>query len=103
VLSNPGIVTVKDPNKLRLPFVVEIKTFANDNEWYINTLQVSANSSQTPTVYVSAAKIEMATGFRKDGKIYVVITVVGILFAIVLIYLFYLGRKTAALQKKIGA
>lgn len=103
-ITDPGIITVQDPvmfstsNTTRF----QIKTFAKDDEWYINDVLIRMSGS-TPLVYVSADKIEMATGWRKEGKIYVVIAVVVILFAIVLLYLVSLDRRTRALKNKTGA
>jgi CcmD family protein len=50
----------------------------------------------------SAQEIEMADTFRGNGKIYVVITVMGIILAGIFIYLFMLGNKVSRLEKKLG-
>jgi hypothetical protein len=44
---------------------------------------------------------EMADTFRDDGKIFVVIAVIAIIFICLALFLFYLERKVARLEKKI--
>jgi|GEM_PF-242416 len=100
-IKNPGVVVVKDAGKMSDRFQFEIKTFANDREWYINTVNVQFEG-QVPVIHVSSDKIEMATAWRKDGKIFVVIAVVAVLFGVVLLYLFLLDRKTNALKKQLN-
>lgn len=46
-----------------------------------------------------AQDVEMADAFRQDGKIYVVIVVVCILFAVIFGYLIYLDNKINKLKK----
>ena len=48
-----------------------------------------------------SAEPQMADTFRQDGKIYVVITVLGIIFAALVIYLIVLDRKVKKLEEKI--
>lgn len=100
-IIKPGIVVVNDPAALNSNVLLEVKTFGQNGEWYINTLNIKLYD-RGPLVHVSSDKIEMATAWRSNGKIYVVITVVAILFAVVLIYLFMLDRKTNALKKKLN-
>jgi CcmD family protein len=47
----------------------------------------------------TAQDVEMADAFRQDGKIYVVIAVVCILFAVIFGYLIYLDNKINKLKK----
>lgn len=44
----------------------------------------------------------MAGLFYEEGKIYVVITVVGIIFASLLLFLIYLERKLNKIEKNLG-
>ena len=44
--------------------------------------------------------VEMADTFRADGKIYVVIAVLGILFVGLITYLIYLDKKISRLEKR---
>ncbi len=90
-IINPGIIILKDTSLIS-NFQVEIKSFASDDEWYINTVKFNVEN-RTNLIYIQSDKIEMATGWRKDGKIMVVIAVVMILFFTVIGYLFYLDRK----------
>jgi CcmD family protein len=43
---------------------------------------------------------EMADALRQNGKIYVVVTVIGIIFTGIIAYLIYLDRKISKLEKK---
>jgi hypothetical protein len=44
---------------------------------------------------------EMADGFRADGKIYVVITVIGIVFICIVGILIFIERKLSRLEKEV--
>jgi CcmD family protein len=48
-----------------------------------------------------AQEVEMADNFRKDGKIYVVIAVVGVILAGIFVYLFMLDRKVSNIEKQL--
>jgi hypothetical protein len=97
-----GVVTLEDIDLLKQDFSFDVKTFANDNEWYENTIKVKVKDGDIRLINVTSDKIEMATGFRKEGKIYVVIAVSLILFFTVIFYLVYLERKTRKLEKQIN-
>lgn len=103
IIRNPGIIAIENTEKFLASKNTrfEVKTFAKDDEWYINTIEIKMNGI-APIVYVSSDKIEMATGWRKEGKIFVVIAVAFILFATILLYLLSLDRKTKALKQKAG-
>lgn len=96
-ITDQAALIVNDPSLLGKLVMLEIKTFASDKEWYINTLKIESKSSGV-LVYVISDKIEMATGWRKDGKIFVVIAVIAVLFLGVIGYLFMLDRKIARLK-----
>jgi hypothetical protein len=96
-ITDQAAVIVNDLSLLGKLVMLEIKTFASDKEWYINTLKIESKSSGV-LVYVASDKIEMATGWRKDGKIFVVIAVIAVLFLGVIGYLFMLDRKIARLK-----
>jgi uncharacterized membrane protein len=49
-----------------------------------------------------AAKPEMADAFRKDGQIYVVITVISLVFIGLAVYLIMIDRKVNKLEKQAG-
>jgi len=46
------------------------------------------------------APVEMATGLYQSGKIYVVVTVLSIIFAGIICYLIMLDRKIGRLEKE---
>lgn len=50
----------------------------------------------------TATAPEMADTFRSDGKIYVVITVIGMIFVALVIFLIVLERKVNKLEKQIN-
>lgn len=45
-------------------------------------------------------EVEMATGFRSEGKIYVVILVMLVIFLGLALFLFLLDRRVSKLEKK---
>lgn len=47
----------------------------------------------------SATGVEMATGLRSSGKIYVVVLVIAVLFVGLMIYLVSIDRKISKLEK----
>jgi CcmD family protein len=46
-------------------------------------------------------EVAMADGMRENGKIYVVVAVVAIIFAGIVVYLISIDRKTNRLQKQV--
>ncbi len=48
----------------------------------------------------SSAGVEMATGLRSSGKIYVVVAVLVVLFAGLAVYLFTIDRKVSRVEKQ---
>ena len=48
-----------------------------------------------------AQQVEMADGLYQSGKIYVVVTVLSIIFAGIVVYLIMLDRKISKLEKEI--
>lgn len=99
-ITNTGAVIVSNPSMLSNSFTFDIKTHASDEEWYINT--VVYKYTDVVMLHITSDKIEMANGWRKDGKIYVVIAVALVLFFVIIFYLIVLERKTAALSKKVN-
>lgn len=45
---------------------------------------------------------QMADGLRENGKIYVVISVIGIIFAALVIFLVYIERKLKKIEDKVN-
>ncbi len=58
--------------------------------------QENAGASQSKT-----EEIEMADKFREDGKIYVVVSIVAILFTVLLVYLISLDRKVRKMEDEL--
>ena len=50
--------------------------------------------------YAQPNDVEMATGLRSSGKIYVVVIVMAIIFIGFIIYLFTIDRRLGKLEKK---
>lgn len=50
----------------------------------------------------NANEPQMADGFRQDGKIYVVITVIAMIFIAIVLFLIFLERKVKKLEKKLN-
>ena|SRR5687767_10838761 len=98
-----GVVTLEVIDSLQQDFSFDVKTFAKDNEWYENTIKVKVKDNDIRLINVATDKIEMATGFRANGMIYVVIAVSMILFFTIIFYLIYLERKTKKLEKQINS
>jgi CcmD family protein len=59
-------------------------------------------SAQTTKPGSAEAQIEMADGFRADGKIYIVVTVVLLVLLGIFIYLFMLEKKLAKIEKELN-
>ncbi len=51
--------------------------------------------------FANAQEVEMADGLRADGKIYVVITVLSIVFVCIVGVLLFIERKLSRLEKEI--
>jgi hypothetical protein len=100
-ITDGAIVVLEFIDSLKKDFQFDVKTIASDAEYYENTIKVKVKNKDIRLVNVTSDKIEMATGFRKEGKIYVVITVSMILFFTVIGYLIYLERKTRKMEKEL--
>jgi hypothetical protein len=55
-----------------------------------------------PFISFAQNDVEMADTFRSEGKIYVVIAVISLIFIGLLIYLISIDRKVGKMEKKIG-
>lgn len=55
----------------------------------------------TSVINAQSSEPEMADTFRQEGKIYVVITVIGMIFIAIVIFLVILERKLKKLETKI--
>jgi CcmD family protein len=54
------------------------------------------------TAKPAEAQIEMADGFRADGKIYIVVTVVLLVLLGIFAYLFMLEKKLAKIERELN-
>ena len=52
------------------------------------------------STFLQAQSVEMAELFRSEGKIFVVLAVLGIVFAGIAAYLIWLERRLTKLEKK---
>jgi hypothetical protein len=100
-LKDGAVIVFVEDSLLKKDFTFDIKTLASDKEWYINTVKIKVKDNDIRLISITSDKIEMATGFRKEGKIYVVIAVSAILFFVIIFYLIYLERKTKRLEKQL--
>ncbi|MDA0310450.1 MAG: hypothetical protein O3C46_06985 [Bacteroidetes bacterium] len=80
------------------PYRISVKCQSTEGVYVENQIEIW-QSAEDRTIYVEANVIEMATGMRKDGKIWVVIAVVFTLFTGVVVYLIYLQRKLNAVEQ----
>ena len=53
------------------------------------------------TLFVNSQEPQMADGMRAEGKIYVVITVLAVIFGCVVVYLFMIDRKVKKLEEEL--
>lgn len=96
-----GLIILKSPDLLKADvYNFEVKATASDEEVYIISVKISRKGDKILVNTVSD-KIDMATGFRKEGKIYVVIGVSMILFLVIITTLVVMDRRMVALQKKV--
>ncbi len=92
-LSGEGVITAKVVLDSSLgKQVFSVKTTSTETETYDNTITLDF-LSQPAMLHVHSDKIEMATGLKKDGKIWVVVAVSLILFFGLVGYLVVLDRK----------
>ena len=54
-----------------------------------------------PFIALAQSDVEMADNFRSDGKIYVVIAVITVIFIGLIIYIISIDRKVSRLEKKL--
>ena len=69
----------------------------------INTLLIITSLTLSSfNIFAQNQDIEMADALRADGKIYVVVAVVAVIFAGIIIYLVNLDSKISKLEKSLG-
>lgn len=94
------IILLDDARLVAESYKFELKVTASDKEAYIVQVKISKNGDKLVVNTVSD-KIEMATGFRSEGKIYVVVAVSLVLFVVLISYLVVLDRRMRRLQVKL--
>lgn len=78
----------------------EVKATSREGEVYMVNVKIKRDGQHVTSTIV-ADKIDMATGFRKEGKIYVVVAVSLVLFSVIVIYLFLLDRRMRKINAKL--
>jgi CcmD family protein len=63
---------------------------------FLVSLLISANN-----IFAQSGDVEMADAMRSDGKIFVVVGVIAIVFSGIVLYLISIDRKVSRLEKKI--
>ncbi len=94
-IENPAVVIVQDPAKMGEKFTFEVKCFTNETEWYINEIVYEKGK----LLNIKSDKLEMATTWRKEGKMYVVLATVTLVFLGLFAYLLLLDRRISKLGK----
>lgn len=94
-VENPAVVIVENPALLQDEMSFEIKCYTSESEWFINEVVYQKGK----LLNIKSDKIEMATTWRKEGKIYVVLATVCLVFLGLFSYLFILDKKVSKLGK----
>lgn len=92
-VTDPALLTGDD-------YVIDLKVSTTDGVFYNTMIRLVRQNDRLVTAVVTD-KIEMAEGWRKDGKIYVVIAVSLTLFFVIIGFLVSLSRSTAKLKKQV--
>ncbi len=61
----------------------------------------SAQKMEVSESDYSNTKVEMADTFRKEGKIYTVVAIVGTVMAGIFVYAFFIDRRLTRLEKEL--
>jgi len=101
ILVTPeGLIILRSPNLLNADaYNFEVKARA-EHEEYIISVKVRRSGDKILVTTV-ADKIDMATGFRAEGKIYVVVAVSLVLFAVLVTFLIILDRRLRRLGARL--
>ena len=94
-IENPAVIIVEKPELLKDEMIFEVKCYTSESEWFINEIRYQKGK----LLNVKSDKIEMATTWRKEGKIYVVLATVCLVFLGLFTYLFILDKKVSKLGK----
>jgi len=100
-ITPAGLIILKSEDLLKADvYNFEVKASSPENEVYIITVKIRRDGEKLTTTIISD-KIDMATGFRKEGKIYVVVAISLILFVVLVTYLVLLDRRIRKLNAKL--
>ncbi|MCG9910746.1 MAG: hypothetical protein MH137_05525 [Flavobacteriales bacterium] len=100
-ITPSGLIILTSDELLKAEaYSFEVKAEASDNEVYIISVRIKKSNGKI-LVSTVADKIDMASGFRAEGKIYVVVAVSMILFFVIIGYLFVLDRRMNRIQSEI--
>lgn len=100
MLTPEGLIILRSPNLLHADaYNFEVKATAAQ-EVYIISVKIRRVGDKILVNTVSD-KIDMATGFRAEGKIYVVVAVSLVLFGVLVIYLVILDRRMRRLNARL--
>lgn len=94
-IEQPAVIIVENPTLLGNEVLIEIKCYTSESEWFINDVYYQKGK----LLNVKSDKIEMATTWRKEGKMYVVLATVSLVFLGLFSYVFWLDRKVSKLSK----
>jgi CcmD family protein len=67
----------------------------------ILNFSASAQKMEVSESDYSNTKVEMADTFRKEGKIYTVVAIVGTVMAGIFVYAFFIDRRLTRLEKEL--
>jgi len=100
-ITPAGLIILKSPDLLKADsYHFEVKASAPEDGVYIINVKIRRDGEKLTTTIISD-KIDMATGFRKEGKIYVVVAISLILFVVLVTYLVLLDRRIRKLNAKL--
>lgn len=100
-LTPAGLVILKSDGLLKADaYNFEVRATTPKEEVFITSVKIRRNGEKIVVTTVSD-KIDMATGFRQEGKIYVVVAVSLILFGVLVSYLIFLDRRMRRLGAKL--
>lgn len=97
-LHPEGLLLGVDSLLLSRESPLNFKVEAGNGDVYEIQAQVRRKNGRTFWI-IQTDRIEMATGWRKDGKIWVVVAVSVIVFLAILAFLLYLERRLSRLEK----
>lgn len=100
-ITPQGVIILKSTDLMKAEsYAFELKAVSNIDEVYIVQVNIKRENGKYLVSTVSD-KIDMATGFRAEGKIYIVVVVCLILFTVVITYLTLMDRRMRKINARI--